>query len=137
LQFNASLSLFFFANIYTKKKLLHLILFFSLQKFIRKKTFFSNFGVHQKTGKERTDDDDKIVHEGEMWTKILEPKIFLRSFTIMFFEDTYKQKKTGKERTDDDGKIVHEGEMWTKILEPKTFLLTHIDSRPHYAGRLD
>ena len=79
----------------------------------------------------------KFVHEGEMWTKILEPKIFLRSFTIMFFEDTYKQKKTGKERTDDDGKIVHEGEMWTKILEPKTFLLTHIDSRPHYAGRLD
>jgi len=65
------------------------------------------------TGKERTDDDGNVVHEGEMWCKWLSPTTY--SIEHVDTRPMYSALRAAAECEQGAGYMIHEGGRWSDI----------------------
>jgi len=81
------------------------------------------------TGKERTDDDGNVVHEGEMWVKYLDPKNF--EIEHVDWRPMYNMLRAAAQCPQGAGYMIHESGRWSDV-HKKWFFLPRKHSREAY-----
>lgn len=80
------------------------------------------------TGKERTDDDGKIVHEGEMWVKVLDESLSIEHFD---WRGTYNGLRDAAICKQGAGYIIHESARWSDVHDLWFFLPRKSSRQPY------
>ena len=86
------------------------------------------------TGKERTDDDGNVVHEGEMWVKSISPDTM--EIEHLDWRDMYGGLRAAAICPHGAGYMIHEGARWSDV-HKKWFFLPRKMSRAPYDEVID
>ena len=81
------------------------------------------------TGKERTDDDGNVVHEGEMWVKSIDPSTF--EIEHLDWRGMYNMLRAASVTPQGAGYMIHEGGRWSDVHQ-KWFFIPRKFSREAY-----
>jgi soluble calcium-activated nucleotidase 1 len=80
------------------------------------------------TGKERTDDDGNVVHQGEMWVKVLDENW---NVTNIDWVDNYNVLRKAAKCEPGTGYAIHESARWSEIHKKWFFLPRKLSREPY------
>jgi len=86
------------------------------------------------TGKERTDDDGNVVHQGEMWVKAIDPATM--KVEHIDWRPTYTALRAAAQCPFGAGYLIHEGARWSTVHD-RWFYLPRKMSREPYDEIID
>jgi len=81
------------------------------------------------TGKERTDDDGNVVHEGEMWVKAISPGD--RKIEHLDWRPMYRALRAAAVCPHGAGYMIHEGARWSAVHKRWFFLPRKLSREPY------
>jgi len=81
------------------------------------------------TGKERTDDDGNVVHEGEMWIKAIDPKTL--TVEHLDWRNVYNGLRDAAICKQGAGYLIHEAARWSDVHDHWFFLPRKASRQPY------